>query len=263
MRRRRVCLSGFGATSTARCNFLSDFLVSAENMGEYANLKFVVADTGIGIKESDFDKMFVKFSRINNQENYHEIEGTGLGLVITKKLVELLGGTITFESEYGKGTTFTVIIPQKIYFGNVQTANIQTISQSAHNNVHFDGSLYDVLVVDDNSLNLKVAERILSDYKFQITLASSGEEALNKMKQGARYDLIFLDHMMPGMDGIETLRIMRTLDGVKIPPIIALTANAMVGMKEMYLNEGFDGYISKPINREELQSLLNNVFCKK
>ncbi|MBQ6840961.1 MAG: response regulator [Bacilli bacterium] len=240
-----------------------DFLVSAENMGEYANLKFVVADSGIGIKESDFDKMFVKFSRINNQENYREIEGTGLGLVITKKLVELLGGTITFESEYGKGTTFTVIMPQKIYYGNIQNAQVQTISQSAHTNIHFDGSLYDILVVDDNNLNLKVAERILSDYKFQITLASSGEEAIKKIKEGARYDLIFLDHMMPIMDGIETLRNIRALENVKIPPIIALTANAMVGMKEMYLNEGFDGYISKPINREELQSLLNNIFCQK
>jgi len=112
-------------------------------------------------------------------------------------------------------------------------------------------------------LNLKVAQRILSDYKFQITLASSGEEAINKLKNGERYDLIFLDHMMPVMDGVQTLHHIRALEGVKIPPIVALTANAMVGMKEMYLNEGFDGYISKPINREELQVLLNNIFCKK
>lgn len=241
-----------------------NFNISSENVGELSKIKFVVEDSGIGIKESDFDKLFVKFSRINNQENYKSIEGTGLGLVITKSLVELLGGTINFNSTYGKGTTFTVIIPQKIFQGAVDTTVVDAVTRTVSAaNVHFDGSLYDILVVDDNNLNLKVAERILSDYKFQITLASSGEECITRLQNGERYDLIFLDHMMPMMDGIETLRTIRTLEGVKIPPIVALTANAMVGMKEMYLNEGFDGYISKPINREELQVLLNNIFCKK
>ena len=103
----------------------------------------------------------------------------------------------------------------------------------------------------------------LSDYKFHITCAQSGEEAINKLKNKERFDLIFLDHMMPIMDGIQTLKIMKNLEDVKIPPVIALTANAMVGMKEYYLKEGFDGYISKPINREELQDLLNNIFCKR
>lgn len=241
-----------------------DFSVSADIFEDKATLKFIVKDTGIGIKKEDYDKIFVKFSRINNPENDHEIEGTGLGLVITKSLTELLGGTIDFQSEYGVGTTFTVNIPQKIYYGAVQDG-VSAINNGPLNvnNVHFDGSLYDILIVDDNNLNLKVAERILSDYKFQITLASSGEEALDKIKNGARYDLIFLDHMMPGMDGIQTLKELKSLQGVKIPPVIALTANAMVGMKEMYLSEGFDGYISKPINREELQDLLNNTFCRK
>ena len=240
-----------------------NFSVSADIFDNEARLKFIVSDTGIGIKKEDYDKLFVKFSRINNPENNHEIEGTGLGLVITKSLTELLGGTINFESEYGKGTTFTVVIPQKIYRGAEQNAVNDVSKIATVSSVHFDGSLYDVLVVDDNNLNLKVAERILSDYKFQITLASSGEEAISKIASGARYDLIFLDHMMPGMDGIQTLRELKKIEGVKIPPVIALTANAMVGMKEMYLNEGFDGYISKPINREELQDLLNNIFCRK
>ena len=241
-----------------------DFTITSENIGELAKLKFVISDTGIGIKQSDYDKLFVKFSRIHNAENHRSIEGTGLGLVITKKLVELLGGTITFESEFGKGTSFTVTIPQKIYQGEVESQVVKAVTRNVTvANVHFDGSLYDVLVVDDNNLNLKVAERILRDYKFQITLASSGEEAISKLKDGNRYDLIFLDHMMPVMDGVQTLHIIKSLEGVKIPPIVALTANAMVGMKEMYLNEGFDGYISKPFNREELQVLLNNIFCKK
>ncbi|MGN1379156.1 MAG: ATP-binding protein [Bacilli bacterium] len=240
-----------------------DFIIKSDNVGDMATLNFIISDTGIGIKESDYDKLFVKFSRINNQENYKSIEGTGLGLVITKKLVELLGGTISFTSKYKEGTTFTVILPQKIDFNAIENEEVKTQNKVSTSNVHFDGSLYDILIVDDNELNLKVAQRILSDYKFHITCTQSGEEAINKIKDGARYDLIFLDHMMPIMDGIQTLRIIKNLEGVKIPPVIALTANAMVGMKEYYLKEGFDGYISKPINREELQDLLNNIFCKR
>ena len=240
-----------------------DFNISSENVGDMATVKFSVADTGIGIKESDYDKLFVKFSRIHNQENYNEVEGTGLGLVITKKLVELLGGTISFTSKYKVGTTFTVVLPQKIDFNAIEKEEVNTQTKVSTTNVHFDGSLYDILIVDDNILNLKVAQRILSDYKFNITCLQSGAEAIEKIKGGARYDLIFLDHMMPLMDGIQTLKTLKNLEGVKIPPVIALTANAMVGMKEFYLKEGFDGYISKPINREELQVLLNNIFCKR
>ena len=240
-----------------------DFNITSENVGDMATLKFVVADTGIGIKESDYNKLFVKFSRIHNQENYKSIEGTGLGLVITKKLVELLGGTIEFTSKYKEGTTFIVTLPQKIDYSAIENEEVNTQTKVSVGNVHFDGSLYDVLIVDDNILNLKVAERILSDYKFHITCLQSGEEAINKLKEGARYDLIFLDHMMPIMDGIQTLRTLKNMPDIKLPPVIALTANAMVGMKEFYLKEGFDGYISKPINREELQVLLNNIFCKR
>lgn len=240
-----------------------DFNITSENVGDMATVKFSVADTGIGIKESDYDKLFVKFSRIHNQENYNEVEGTGLGLVITKKLVELLGGTISFTSKYKVGTTFTVVLPQKIDFNAIEKEEVNTQTKVSTTNVHFDGSLYDILIVDDNILNLKVAQRILSDYKFNITCLQSGAEAIEKIKGGARYDLIFLDHMMPLMDGIQTLKTLKNLEGVKIPPVIALTANAMVGMKEFYLKEGFDGYISKPINREELQVLLNNIFCKR
>ena len=240
-----------------------DFNITSENVGDMATVKFSVADTGIGIKESDYDKLFVKFSRIHNQENYNEVEGTGLGLVITKKLVELLGGTISFTSKYKVGTTFTVVLPQKIDFNSIEKEEVNTQTKVSTSNVHFDGSLYDILIVDDNILNLKVAQRILSDYKFNITCLQSGAEAIEKIKGGARYDLIFLDHMMPLMDGIQTLKTLKNLEGVKIPPVIALTANAMVGMKEFYLKEGFDGYISKPINREELQVLLNNIFCKR
>ncbi len=240
-----------------------DLNITSENVGDMATVTFSVTDTGIGIKESDYDKLFVKFSRIHNQENYHEVEGTGLGLVITKKLVELLDGNITFTSKYKQGTTFTVVLPQKIDFNAIEKEEINTQTKVSSTNVHFDGSLYDILIVDDNVLNLKVAQRILSDYKFSITCLQSGNEAIEKIKGGARYDLIFLDHMMPIIDGIQTLKTLKKLEGVKVPPVIALTANAMVGMKEFYLKEGFDGYISKPINREELQVLLNNIFCKR
>ena len=151
----------------------------------------------------------------------------------------------------------------KIDFNAIEKEEVNTQTKVSTSNVHFDGSLYDILIVDDNMLNLKVAQRILSDYKFNITCLQSGAEAIEKIKGGARYDLIFLDHMMPLMDGIQTLKTLKNLEGVKVPPVIALTANAMVGMKEFYLKEGFDGYISKPINREELQVLLNNIFCKR
>ena len=231
-----------------------DFNITSENVGDMATVKFSVADTGIGIKESDYDKLFVKFSRIHNQENYNEVEGTGLGLVITKKLVELLGGTISFTSKYKVGTTFTVVLPQKIDFNAIEKEEVNTQTKVSTSNVHFDGSLYDILIVDDNMLNLKVAQRILSDYKFNITCLQSGAEAIEKIKGGARYDLIFLDHMMPLMDGIQTLKTLKNLEGVKVPPVIALTANAMVGMKEFYLKEGFDGYISKPVSYTHLRA---------
>lgn len=221
-------------------------------------LHFKISDTGYGIKKEDFDKLFEKFTRLDSAVS-KEIEGTGLGLVITKRFVDLMGGKIWFTSEYEIGTTFYIDVPLKVIdptpIGDVKhTSNIEKIDN------YLDCSNYTALIVDDNKLNIKVAERILKKYNFKIDTAESGKDCIFKFKSGNHYDIIFLDHMMPEMDGIETLHIIKRLDDYYIPPIIALTANAITGMKEMYLKEGFDSYLSKPINILELDKVIHKYF---
>ena len=224
-------------------------------------LHFKISDTGYGIKKEDYDKLFEKFSRLEIATK-KEIEGTGLGLVITKRLVTLLGGKIWFTSDYGVGTTFYLDISQKIAGNSLfGTFNIEETVDS--NKSYLDCSNYRALIVDDNKLNLKVAEKLLNKYKFKIDTLITGKECINNIKKGEKYDIIFLDHMMPELDGIEVLHVLRKLDGYDLPPIIVLTANAITGMKEMYINEGFDDYMSKPINISELDKLINKYFRKK
>ena len=237
-----------------------ELYVTADVKGNNANLHFKVSDTGFGIKEEDYDKIFEKFSRLDNATR-NEIEGTGLGLVITKKLVNLLGGKIWFESQYGAGTTFYVDITQQIVDSS-KLGNILTEKGITSERNYLDCSKYKVLIVDDNKLNLKVAEKILTPYKFSITTLNGGRECVDNIKEGNKYDMIFLDHMMPELDGIEVLHILEKLDSYDIPPVVALTANAITGMKEMYLNEGFDEYLAKPINISELDKLINKYFKK-
>ena len=234
--------------------------VDCEIKSDTVLLHFVISDTGFGIKKEDYDKLFEKFSRLDNATK-NEIEGTGLGLVITKKLVNLLDGKIWFESEYGAGTTFYVDITQKIV-DNSKIGNILTVEDQTEKQNYIDCSKYKVLIVDDNKLNLKVAEKILSSYKFDITTLNGGKECIDNIKEGNKYDMIFLDHMMPEVDGIEVLHILKKLRGYDIPPIVALTANAITGMKEMYLSEGFDEYLPKPISISELDKLINKYFNK-
>ena len=237
-----------------------ELYVTADVKGNNANLHFKVSDTGFGIKEEDYDKIFEKFSRLDNATR-NEIEGTGLGLVITKKLVNLLGGKIWFESQYGAGTTFYVDITQQIVDSS-KLGNILTEKGITSERNYLDCSKYKVLIVDDNKLNLKVAEKILTPYKFSITTLNGGRECVDNIKEGNKYDMIFLDHMMPELDGIEVLHILEKLDSYDIPPVVALTANAITGMKEMYLNEGFDEYLAKPINISELDKIINKYFKK-
>lgn len=229
---------------------------------EYVHFNIRISDTGIGIKTEDYDKLFEKFSRLESATQ-NEIEGTGLGLLITKKLVTFLGGKIWFDSRYGAGTNFYINLSQKIVDKN-PIGDIFKINQESNLAIikFNDYSNYKVLLVDDNQLNLKVAKIILEKYKLQITCLNNGKECIDLIKSGAEFDLIFLDHMMPGIDGIEVLHILQSLPTYEIPPIIALTANAITGMREMYLKEGFDDYLSKPINISDLAKLLEKYLKK-
>lgn len=226
----------------------------------FIELNFKISDTGYGIKKEDYNKMFEKFNRLDSALK-NEIEGTGLGLVITKRYVNLMGGNIRFDSEYGVGTTFYIDIPLKV----IDTKEVGQITDPTNiikDVEYIDCSKYRIMIVDDNKLNIKVASRILQKYNFIIDSAFSGQECINKFKQGQKYDMIFMDHMMPEMDGIETMHVIKKQEGFYIPPVVALTANAITGMKEMYLREGFDEYISKPINLAELNKIIKKYFDK-
>lgn len=227
--------------------------VESKIFNDKANLTFRVIDTGIGIKKSNYSKIFQKFERLGQEQK--TIQGTGLGLSITKKLVDMMGGKVYFESEYQKGTTFTVELPQTV----VNKEKIADISlYKAKKKIvddHFDGSNYEILLVDDNLLNLKVAEKLLKPYNFKITTANSGLDCLNYTKN-KKFDLILLDHMMPEMDGIQTLYNLKKRAQGFDTPIVVLTANVIEGSREMYLREGFCDYLSKPINQIELDRVL-------
>ena len=241
--------------------------VEMDNLTETElTLKVSVKDTGIGIKEEDRDKLFHSFERIEEKDN-HRIEGTGLGLAITSQLVSLMKGRIEVESVYGEGSVFILYLPQIIVYRDA-------IGDFAKKYQEFTGSLHkyqqsfiapdaEILVVDDNDMNLFVVEKLLEKTKVQITKCTSGESCL-KLVGEKYFDLILLDHMMPEMDGIETLRHMRNMEECccKDTPVIALTANAIMGAKEMYLSEGFHGYLSKPIGGEKLEKTLRKYLPK-
>jgi len=237
-------------------------------------LVFTVRDTGIGIRAEDIKKLFTSYTQLDTGAN-RKIQGTGLGLAITKNLVEMMGGSINVESEYGSGSVFTAEIIQGIKNAGIageyepigeETAEalrnfcyasetkdkIITLSQMPH---------AQILVVDDLPANLLVAQGLLAPYGLQTNTAASGREAIKLVKNN-NYDLIFMDHMMPEMDGIETAAAIRKIEGYTHTPIIALTANALRGMKELYLEKGFDDYISKPISPEALDVIINKFLNK-
>lgn len=228
------------------------FTIESVISGNKDILTFKVSDTGIGIKKADNAKLFEKFERLDQEQS--DIQGTGLGLVITKKLLDLMGGKISFESEYQKGTTFTINLEQEII--DKSQVNFETYkSKKVSVDEYFDGSKYKVLLVDDNLLNLKVAEKLLKKYNIQVTSVNSGLECLNITKNNT-YDLVLLDHMMPEMDGIHTLYNLKKRASGFDTPVVVLTANAIEGSKDMYLKEGFVDYLSKPIDQVELDRIL-------
>ncbi len=237
---------------------------NADNVGRLGTLEFSVADTGIGIKEEDIDELFKSFSRLEVNRN-RNIEGTGLGLNITHKLVDLMQGTIDVKSEYGKGSVFTVRIPQKVTspgrMGNFDVRQIEQADVSVKSDDLFKAPDKTVLVVDDVKTNILVFKGLLRDTEIKIDSALSGAECI-EMTRRIKYDIIFMDHLMPEMDGIETFR--RIKDDSGNPncstPVVVLTANAIMGMRASYLEEGFADYLSKPVDQAKLLSVTRELL---
>ncbi|MDR1035252.1 MAG: response regulator [Deltaproteobacteria bacterium] len=243
--------------------------------GGNAECSFTVADTGLGIRPEDLPRLFLDYAQLDAKAN-RNIEGTGLGLSITSSLVALMGGSISVESEYGKGSSFTVRIPLGVpgpeRLGDELAADLaagrfgRAAGRSKKDFVR--SSLpagRSVLVVDDLDVNLLVARGLLKHYGLRIDTAASGAEAVDKVRaaeelpESDRYDIIFMDHMMPVMDGIEAARVIRAdlgTDYARSVPIIALTANALAGSREMFLSHGFNSFISKPIDLVQLDEEL-------
>ena len=226
-----------------------------ECINDYKNnqtkLIITVTDTGRGIKKEDIDRLFKKFERLEEDRNT-SIEGTGLGLAITESLAELMGGKITVISDYGKGSTFKFVVVEEIVN---KESNLVVNEQTTLNYETFEGKK--VLVVDDSKLNLKVAENVLKSFKVSTETVTSGLECLSCVKS-KKYDIIFMDIMMPNMSGVEVLKKLRE-EKVNIP-VIALTADAIEGQEEKYISEGFDGYLSKPIDKTKLKVILNKYL---
>lgn len=227
-----------------------DFTIDCVNDDKTANLTISVADTGHGIKEEALAELFDKFKRLEEDKNSN-IEGTGLGLAITQQLADMLNGSIEVQSVYGKGSTFTFKVPQKIVSFEHKTEE-KTVEIKAE----YPGKT--MLLVDDTSMNLMVAKRLLEQYKLTVDTASSGEECIEKCKENT-YDLVLLDDMMPRMSGTETLKILKENPSFTIP-VVAFTANAIDGMKENYLSEGYVDYLSKPLVKAELNRVLNEYL---
>ena len=265
-----------------------NFNVNCINQKGMCDLVITVQDTGIGIKADKVEKLFTKFERLDVEKNT-TVEGTGLGLAITKSLVEMMGGKINVQSTYGKGSMFMVTIPQKISKmsgPDVEKTNIETTTILNDNPYEMvlpkidssnsifkisDGqtiggyqniSSYDgkrILLADDNKLNIKVAHRALSAFNFEIDDVFDGEEAVNKVKEGNKYDLILMDIMMPNMSGEKALEELKKIEGFNVPTI-ALTADAIAGAAEHYKEVGFFDYIAKPFSRDQIKEKLDKVF---
>ena len=228
--------------------------VSCVKNGDICRIIVSVEDTGRGIKPENIDKLFNKFERLDEDRNT-TVEGTGLGLAITKQLVEMMGGKIIVQSVYGSGSKFTIILNQKIVS---EGEKITVINENESGTISLLGKR--VLVVDDNMLNLKVAGKILEKYNpKELVNVSSGFECIDKIKSGEQFDLILMDDMMPKMSGTETLAKLKEIPGFQTP-VVALTANAINGMREKYLSAGFNDYLAKPIEKEPLEKLLATIF---
>ena len=224
-----------------------------------SNIIITCQDTGKGIKAEHISRLFNKFDRLDIEKNT-TAEGTGLGLAITKSLIEMMDGKINVQSQYGKGSLFMVQISQKInkLIKPITDKDVSRIyNVQNENTVLYKGKK--LLVVDDNKLNIKVARRALKDFNFQIDECYDGKECLEKINSGNTYDLILMDIMMPNMNGEKCIAELKNLKSFNTP-VIALTADAVAGVKEKYLKEGFVDYIAKPFSKEQIKEKLDKVF---
>ena len=231
-----------------------------ENLGKVDGrnrILFSVKDTGIGIRREDIDKLSISFERVDEKKNRH-IEGTGLGISIVTKLLDMMNSELQIKSEYGVGSEFFFELPIDVVdetpIGKYDL-NVKTPQKKVESHISIMAPKARVILTDDNEMNRKVAANLLKLFKIKPVLCISGVETIEKMKTG-EFDVMFLDHMMPEMDGIETLKYLQEMSLVGDTKIIALTANAVVGAKEQYLRAGFDDYLSKPIDIPELETLL-------
>ena len=223
-----------------------DLLVRSINEPDKCNLIIIIKDTGIGMKEETLSKMYHKFERLDTIKNSN-IEGMGLGLALTKRLVELMHGTINFTTTYQVGTTFTIMLPQEFYYqDSIILPKLKDLTKSKR-----------VLIVDDNPLNIKVAKRALETLNYtNLDTCDSGFKCLEKIKNGSSYDIILMDIMMPGMSGTQTLENLKNISTFKTP-VVALTADALIGANQKYLSQGFSDYLAKPYTKEQLKNILN------
>lgn len=238
-------------TDHGRVNFFVNWLDAS------GALSITVADTGRGVKEEDMDKLFSKYDRLG-VEKTSNVQGTGLGLAITKTLIDLMGGTVEVKSEYLIGTTFSVTIPQKL--GDAERLeSIKMAQLYVPKDLDFKGKR--LLVVDDNLLNIKVFKKAVKDFNFEIDECYNGQEALDKIELNNNYDIIFMDIKMPVMDGEEAIGHLTNMPNFKTP-VVALTADAMTGSNNKYLNMGFSDYMSKPFSRKVIAVKLDTILNK-
>ena len=240
-------------------NGIIEINVSCVVNDDVGKLKFVVKDTGIGMREEE--KLFL-LEQFSNNEEKTNITSTGLGLLIVKKIIDMFNGNISIDSEYGLGSVVEVEFEQHIV-GNKLVKDNKSLNLSVNNeNYFFDCSDCKVLIVDDNNLNLKVLEKLLKFYNIKIESINDGNTCIERIKQGNKYDIIFLDHMMSDLDGIETLKILKKLDMGDLPPIIMMTANNQNDLISLYYKNGFSDYLSKPIDSKKLNKIMIKYLKK-
>ncbi|SFO53732.1 His Kinase A (phospho-acceptor) domain-containing protein [Pseudobutyrivibrio sp. JW11] len=234
-----------------------------KSFGEYVELTFSVKDTGIGIKPEDIKRMFESFERLEVNRN-RNIEGAGLGMTITQNLLKMMGSTLNVDSTYGEGSTFSFTISQEVVnpepIGDFEQ-KLKQLTSNYEYSTSFEAPNATFLVVDDNAMNRKVFVALLRDSRVKVVEAENGYDCLQLIKN-QHFDMIFLDHMMPGMDGVETFKAMARLEGNKClgTPVIALTANAIAGAKERYLTLGFHGFLSKPVVPAQLEKTIRDFL---